>query len=318
MHTFLSQQNEVLRWIDEVTDQDVTRALVKDALNRSYRRVLSSRVWPFMKWPREETLTTVVGQKTYALKAGLNRILTLWDVQNFGWYPLIPRREWEAMAVDPSTPTDYPVGAIYGDTWPCAAQPSGAETLSVVSSSGSDTGVTLTLTGLDANGDVLTETVSATGTSPVTTASPFTYLTAITKSGTWVGTLTLSAPVAGTLLTLTPSQYSKQYMTLEFVETPQSVRSFIYTAQQMPRDLVYDNDIPATPFPYSEIHVYDALLDYTAYNTELATKEQRLWAARRDEVMKALEESVDENILGSRPRFVRNVDPVRRTLLVFP
>lgn len=309
MQTFLAQQNEVLRYIDEVDDVDVTRELVKQALNRSYHRVLGARVWPFMKWPNEETLTTVSGTRIYALKPGLTRILTLWDVANRQFYPLIPRRQWEQVAADRTESVSVPVGAIYGDTWPVQAQPSAATTLRIVSSSVSDTATTITLTGIDSSGEAISEALTASGTTQVTSTNSFAHIYAVAKAGTWVGTMTLSTSAGTTLLTLKASQDGKQYPTLEFIETPNSARVYTWTAQRAPLTLSADGDIPEVPYPYCQLHVYDALLDLTAYNTELGAKEQRLWTERLTALRNDLENSVDELIVGSQPRFIRDLEP---------
>lgn len=307
MLTFRQLQLETLRWIDEAEDTDTTLALVKDALNRSHRRLLGQRTWPFMAWPREEQLVTVSGQRTYALKHGVNKVLSLYDYDHKQPFPLISRREWEALGVDRIGTVHVPAGAIYGDTWPVAHQPASA-TVSVVSSSASDTAVTVILAGLNSNGDSTTETITATGTTPVAGTVTWLHLWSVTKVGTWVGTLTLTSG-STTLLTLTPSESAKQYPTLEFIETPNSARTYLYTAQRTPVTLANDTDIPDTPYPYSELHVYDALLDLTTYNTELGAKEQRLWMDRYDKLWAALVQSVDEGIAGSRSRSVRNLTP---------
>lgn len=313
LHTFRDLQLGVLRWIDEEADTDTTLQNVKDAINRSHRRLLTSRTWPFMQWPVEESLTTVSGTRTYALKPGMQKILTLWDVTRKEFYPLIPRREWEAVGTN-RTDLVRPVGAVYGDIWPVKQQPT-AGTLSIVSSSASDTTPTVQLTGLDADGEYVSETRTATGTSPSVTSASFSFILSVTKTGTWVGTMTLKDSAGATLLTLLPAVSSKQYPTLDFTETPDGAYPFTYTAQRLPSTLVLDGDVPDTPYPFSEIHLWDALIDLTTYNTELGNKELSVWTARRDELMKALEESVDESILGSRPRFIRNMEPTRHRVI---
>lgn len=311
MLTYRQLQLEVLRWIDEADDDDTTLANVKDALNRSHRGLLGERTWPFMAWPREESLTTVSGQRHYALKNGVSKVLTFYDQQSRAPFPLISRREWEALDVNRVDPQGSPVGAIYGDTWPVAAQPANA-VVTLVSTSASDvTSRTLILSGIDSTGNQTTETLTATGTSLVTGSVLWSHLWSVTKVGTWVGTLTL-ASAGVTLLTLTPAEVAKQYPTLEFIETPSEPRTYLYTAQRTPRTLTEDTDIPDTPYPYSEIHVYDTLLDMTTYNSELGTKEQRLWQARYDKLWNGLVNAVDERIAGSRPRFVRPMSPMRR------
>jgi len=311
MLTFRNLQLEVLRWMDEAADDDTTLANVKDALNRSHRRLLGGRTWPFMAWPREESLTTVSGQRHYALKNGVSKVLTLYDQQSRMPFPIISRREWEAIDVNRVDAQGAPAGAIYGDTWPVAAQPASA-VVTLVSTSASDvTSRTLILSGIDSMGSQTTETLTATGTSLVTGTVLWSHLWSVTKVGTWVGTLTLASG-GTTLLTLTASESAKQYPTLEFIETPSEARTYLYTAQRTPRTLTEDTDIPDTPYPYSEIHVYDALLEMTTYNNELGAKEQRLWQDRYDTLWNGLVNAVDERIAGSRPRFVRPMSPMRR------
>jgi hypothetical protein len=309
MLTYRQLQLEVLRWIDEADDADTTLALVKDAINRSHRRLLGQRTWPFMAWPREESFVTVAGQRTYALKHGVNKVLSLYDSDYGAPFPLISRREWESMGVNRTQRVDTPAGAIYGDTWPVAAQPASA-VVSVASSSASDTTVTVVLAGLNSSGDATTETITATGTTPAAGTVSWLHLWSVTKVGTWVGTMTLTS-AAVTLLTLTPSESAKQYPTLEFIETPSTPRTYLYTAQRTPVTLTNDTDIPDTPYPYSEIHVYDTLLDLSTYNTELGAKEQRVWSARYDALWASLVTAMDESIAGSRPRSIRNLNVQR-------
>lgn len=311
MLTYRQLQLETLRWIDEASDTDTTLALVKDALNRSHRRLLGERTWSFMRWPGELSFSTTAGTRVYALKHGISKILTLYDQETKSPFPLISRREWESIGVNRVDTQTYPLGAIYGDTWPVAAQPDSA-VLTLVSSSSSDTGgPTVVVSGLDASGDRVSETLTATGTSTATGTTSFSHIFSVSKVGTWVGTMTLASG-GTTLLSLTSSESAKQYPTIEFIETPSSSRTYLYTAQRTPTELSNDEDLPETPFPYSEIHIYDALLDLTTYNTELGAKEQRLWQTRRDELWNGLTQSIDEGIAGSRPRFVRNLNIGRR------
>ncbi len=311
MLTFRDLQLEVLRWIDEGEDTDTTLTNVKAAINRSHRKLLSSRTWPFMKWPTEVSFTTEPGQRVYALKNGVNKVLTLWDVQLSQPFPLVSRREWETMGIDRVGQQAVPAGALYGDVWPVSAQPAD-EVLTLTSSTDGDAGRGATFQGINTDGDLTTESVvllDVGATSAVTTTTLWSHLFSVTKTGAWAGSLSLSGVTAGTILTLTASEYGKQYPTLEFIETPSGEREYLWTAQRTPTTLVNDHDIPDTPYPYSEFHIYDALLDMTTYNTELGAKEQRLWSERLKSAWDGLVGAVDEGIAGSHPRFVRNMNP---------
>lgn len=312
MLTFRDLQLQVLRILDEsVNTADTTLALVKDAINRSHRAVLSARTWPFMRWPAEGTFTTIAGIRTYALGAGTSKLLTFYDVETKQPLPFIGRREWQSLQVNRVDTVAQPLGVIYGDHWPVQTQPRGV--VSLVSSSALDAAVTVELHGFDASGEA-TETLALTGTAPVTGTVAWTYVTAVTKLGPFSGTLTMT-DATQTCLTVPAAMAGRQYPTVEFIETPASARTYAYTAQRTPRLLVHDTDIPDTPYPWSEIHVYDALLDQTLYNSELGQKHLTLWMARREALMQGLTTAHNEIIAGSRPRFVRSMGAQRSPYL---
>jgi len=321
MHTFAELRTRVLRFLDEATNTQTSMTnLVNDALNASHTRVLLSRSWPFLRWPREETLTTVASTRVYALNHNVSRLVHLWDTTARSFVPLIPYRNWENLSVDRTETVSQPPGAVYGAWWPVAVQPSTPTTLTIQSSSSSDTtGKTVTLRGFNTNGALISESITANGTSTVASTNSYAHLLNVTKGGTWVGTMTLKES-STTLLTLLAAEEAKQYPTLEFVETPSAARTYTYAFQRTPRQLSADNDIPETPFPFSEIHVYDALLDLTNYNTEATTPEQMLWRMRRDDLYKQLCEFTDHTAaIGASPRFVRDTDAqLTRRVTIFP
>lgn len=308
MITFLDLQNRFLRWVDEAGDTSTTQALAQDAINASHRRLLLSRPWPFMLWPREETFTSVANVRTYALNPACGKLLSMWDDTQRQFYPTVSRRGWQQAGVDRTIQNVYPTGYTYGPTWPVGAQPASASTLSLVSSSSNDVTVTVILTGISNTDTYVTETVALNGLTPVTTTNSYLNVLSMTKTGTWVGTLTMSAG-STTLLTLGATEYGKAYPTIEFTEHPQAGLPFYYTFQRTPRTLINDYDIPETwPNAIAEIHVYDALLDFTTYNTELGAKEQNLWTRRYQELYNELLSTSDEAILGAMPRFVNQMD----------
>ncbi len=286
--TFLDLQNRVYRWIDEANVSGSGRPAatttfnVKDAINASHRRICAKRSWPWMQWPRTESIVTVANVKAYALKPEARKVLTLWDQLRRGYIPIMPRRSWPDNAVDLTATDVTPYGALWGATWPVSVQPTVATVLTLVSTSASDLSVTVQLEGLDASGDLQVETVAMSGTTPVSSVNTYLFVTGVSKIGTWIGTLSVKygSTVA---VSLGPTTYGKQYPTVAFVESPLGGNTYTYTFERTPRILVNDYDLPHTPYPFSEIHVYDALLDWTTYNTELGQKEQQLWKARYDD-----------------------------------
>ncbi len=310
--TFLDLQNRVYRWIDEANTSgsgspaSTTTFNVKDAINASHRRICAKRSWPWMQWPRTESIVTVANVKAYALKPEARKVLTLWDQLRRGYIPIMPRRSWPDNAVDLTATDVTPYGALWGATWPVSVQPTAATVLTLVSTSASDLSVTVQLEGLDTSGDLQVETVAMSGTTPVSSVNTYLFVTGVSKIGTWIGTLSVKYG-STTAVSLGPTTYGKQYPTVEFVESPLSGNTYTYTFERTPRILVNDYDLPHTPYPFSEIHVYDALLDWTTYNTELGQKEQQLWKARYDDLYDQMETASDAEIVGAYPRTVRDI-----------
>ena len=103
-------------------------------------------------------------------------------------------------------------------------QPSSASTISIVSSSASDTSQTVFIRGYDANGYEDYESVTLVGTTPVVTSASFLRLKEISKSGVTVGTVTLtsnSGAVTNAVLSRPMLDYRIKLMRL--VQIPSSV-----------------------------------------------------------------------------------------------
>ena len=312
MLTFSDLRTRVVRWLDEATNTaTATTNLVNDAINAAHRRICLMRPWPFMRWPQHETFTTTAGTRTYALNPNIGRLLFLWDSTNRVFVPTIPLRNWREGVVDLTTTTAQHPAAIFGGTWPVLRQPDGTNVLRIVSSSASDvTSRTVTIRGTTANGEIATETITANGTTVVAGTTVFVTVLNVTKTGTWAGTLTLGhgSPITTTLLTLTASQRGKQYPTVEFTDTPGVARAYTYGFLRVPMTLSADNDIPEIPFPWSELLVYDTLLDLATYNSEIGSQHVVIWTKRYEELLKQLTEAYDESIVGAQPRFVRDIE----------
>jgi hypothetical protein len=310
MLTFSNIKTRVLRLLDEArATSDQHESLVEEAINASHRRICLGQKWAFIKWPRRETLTTTSGTRTYALNANVGKLLDVWNSTHRRPVVFAPRRNWEMNGYDLSSTGVQGPDAILGDLWPVAAQPSSASTLRIVSSSAGDgSGEQVAIRGIDANGEIAEETLTANGTSQVAGTNSYTHILNVTKIGTWAGTMTLSTSGGTTLLTLTTAQVAKQYQTLEFIEPPGGAEVLTYSFSRIPRTLSAATDIPEVPVPFSEILVYDTLLDMTGYRTDTATEHQRLWVKRFDELWKQLSESQDEVIAAAQPRFVRDMD----------
>lgn len=310
MINFLTLQNRVLRWIDEVGDTSTTRDNVKDALNACHRTVCFAQNWPWMMWPREESFTTSVSVKTYALNPSVGKIRTLWDVDACDFAIILPRRQWESLGVSRSSQTQAPSSWVFGPVWPVSAQPSTIATISIVSDSTIQaTTAGVYIIGIDDNHNEVHETIYSHTTIPVFSVQPFEHILSVSKIGTWTSTLMIKDHAGNTILDVDSDLEGFSYPTIESTENPIAGKQFTYTFLRKPRTLTNDGDIPEIhPNDLSEILVYGALLELTTYNTELGLKEQVQWQKRYDTFMDQLEHANDEAIVGSYPRTVRDLD----------
>jgi hypothetical protein len=311
MLRYVDIKNRILRHLDEAATAAVTNttdALVEDAINASHRRLCLARSYAFMKWPREETVSSTAGVRAMTLSPHVGKLTYLWSVTDQRYVPMLPHRQWESQSVNRTVTADSSAG-IFGGFWPVMSQPTSASQVTVVSTNAGDTvSRQIAVRGVNASGDIISETITATGTTPVTSSTSFVAILNVTKLGTWAGTMTLAISGGATLLTLLASEYAKQYPTIEFVEIPASAKSFSYSFTRIPRTLTEDNDIPEIPFPFSEAIVFDALLEIGTYRTDLNATHLSMWGQRQAAIVKELNEAQDESIIASVPRTVRDLD----------
>ena len=310
--TYLDLQNRVLRWLDEADSTSThTSTRIKEALNAAQRRLYYSKPWPFAMWPNEETVTTVAGTRVYALHPSVGKIRSLWSDDDGNFASLLPRRQWEVLGINRSTTARVnPSGWTMGPIWPVSAQPTTTGTVSIVSSSTSDTtSRKLGITGIS-NGNIeVGETLTANGTTPVTSTFSYSHILSASIQGSWVGTCTFKDNAGNTMLALTTGVESRDYPTIEAAESPAGSRVYRYTFLRRCPEMVNDGDLPAIkPNDLSEVLVYDTLLDETSYNTEMTAQALSVFNKRREELWKQLCDTHDDQILGAYPRTVRDLD----------
>jgi hypothetical protein len=127
------------------------------------------------------------------------------------------------------------------------------------------------------SGAYVEESLTPNGTTPVTSTASFEKLIAVTKAAAWVGTLTLATTGGTTLLELGPTEYGRQYPQFELLSLPDRTETLNYRFYRQPLELVADNDIPEIPAPHSKILVWDALLQFAAYNSDADPKAVAVW-----------------------------------------
>ena len=265
--TFKDLYSTVLQWTGDADDQAQMRDLAKDAVARSHERRLTSGRFAFMLFPKPQSLVTVAGQQAYSLnEAFLSPLymqnLTLGQPVNLPPYQniidLIPSVSGEAEG--PSYATIHGVSKLQ-------KQPTAASRLTVTGENGKKVKVY----GETANGLEEEEL-----TAPTQGSVQFITVLDVTKTDTWTATMTLSAENGGTLLTLSPTQYGRQFRQLWFPTPPNSSHTLEYQFFRHPKRLSHDNDIPDTPYPFDQLHILDALIELQGF-TRATPAEIRRW-----------------------------------------
>lgn len=317
--TFKDLQNRVLRMLDETASgSPTTLALVKDFLNSAHYQRCMEFPWNFMLWPQEVTFSTEASRRVYALHEEFGRPLYIRNNTTKEYMEEVPIRGLPEDNADWNNDTGDAWHFFYGGMQPVTRQPSAAATVSVVSSSASDTTPSVTIYGQNASGQVVSEAVTLTGTTPAVSTTSFQVILDVVKSAATVGTVTVSAE-SQTILTLLPAQMGKQYKTIHLIELPGSSQTIGYRFYRQPRQLSADYDIPLIPAPHSEVLVWDALMMMAGYLTQTNPQTISLWAERRGAAEKSLYQALanDGQTLEARPQYVRYMDAGRDDPRVF-
>lgn len=308
--TFRSLYEQVAAQQDERTDAGTTRDLIKEYLNQAHSLRCTEYAQHFLLWDREETLTTVIGQQTYALHQMFDRPLYFINRTSRAWLVEVPNRTLNPVEYEvPSTPQGAARNFSFWGYEAVKAQPTAASVITFVSDNAADTGSTrqVAVKGINASGELVADVVTMSGTTPVATTLQFERVLAITKGAAFTGTLTATANSgAVTLLSLSPTEFGRQYRLINLLESPSSAESIGYRFYRKPLYLVNDYDVPDIPAPYSQILVYDALLLMAAYNTDVSEKSIVIWREAQRRWEKALAAHCAESqTLQSRSQYVQ-------------
>lgn len=287
MKTFVQLQREVLRYFDveDEPDGSADKELVKSALNEANQQRATEDKWTFMRSP-VHTLAVVAGTQTYVLPhENLRKLHYLWSTTNRYFLSETPMREvpYADISFDQS---DTGTSKLYeiAEMSPTKAQPSTVAPLSVESTeTETEDEVLLYIEGYDADGASISEEV-APGDN---TTQDFSKVTYVAKVGDWEGTMTLDDDAGNNLLTLTASQYAKQYPVLKFMAIPTQADTCTYRFFKKPRVMTRDYDVPDLPFPTCNILVFDALLSLATYN-ELDSESVNIWREKQSQWMMEL------------------------------
>lgn len=302
IQTFKNLQDKVLRYLDEAGDTSTTLALVKDALNTANTKRATAEKWPFMLWDTVELLNVTSGQQTYTLHPEYFRASYFWNRTQQDYVTQEIEATLPSAGVDRNVDTGAALQLLLEGRSEVAAQPASASVLTLASSDSSDDGArSVVVRGNTVNGP-RTESITCGGSSTVA----FTKVLKLTKIGTWVGTMTLTAG-ATTLLTLFPEESGRSYQQVSFLAIPDGNEVIDYRFYRQPIAMSYDEDRPEIPTPFEDLLTYDALLYFASYNQYDAGVVNR-WQREQGELLLALQQAYsDDSALEARTRYASYV-----------
>jgi hypothetical protein len=310
LYTFDALRREVLRNLDEEDDSATTEQLAGDFLNQAHQVRAIKYANHFLLYPRALTLITQVGVQRYTLSPLVDRLLYLRNDSQATLMREIPNRGLSSGEFDWAAETGSASEFMFWGHSPVAAQPSSASVLVMISSSTSDTSGTASVVvkGVTSSGDIVAEEFSMNGTTAVTGTTEFVEILSIVKSGEFAGTLTIVSNGGDvTILTLGAFEMGKQYRQIYLVQSPDTPETLSYRFYRKPLILINDFDVPDLPSPYSQLLVWDALLLFGGYNTDIRSETLSMWRDQRDQWEEALESYLrDVSTLGAQPLFVQN------------
>lgn len=300
MLTFKNIQDEVLLYWDAPGDTGDFLTLVKNAINDAIAYRVNKQKWNFMLWEDTLTFSTADGTFGYALHPLVNQLHRIYNTTTSTPLVEVPTREYyEGL----SSKYDF----HWVEPSPVLGQPSTTATVSIVSSSASDTEAAkaVTIRFLDGSDDIQEETITPTGVSTASTTASAKKILSVTKAGTWVGTMTLADNASNTMLILLTSEYGKQYPQIRLLADPEATETVEYRFYRIPRVLADDNDIPDIPFPYSHIITWDALMVLSSYDE---AKIPKFWVLNQQKWETAMAlRYLEGDTPGARARQVKNV-----------
>lgn len=258
------------------------------------------------------TLTTVVGQTSYALPEDFLSMLYVQDPTTYEFLEEVPPRMIEEAGQEVPEEGSYVNRFRITQLSGIKAQPSAAGVVVVTPSGGSEAAANgIVVQGLDANGNWIEETLSS-GSSwaSLTSSNSFLNVTNIIKTGaTWTRTITVTVGLV-TLLSLTSSQTTKQYTMLELPVSPTQASTLRYRYYRKPVDLVYDYQLPQIPEAYGDILEYEALKLLPGF-TKPDGAELSAWIEHVEDLKAGLAQNYQNaRSLGGRVKRVRSIERI--------
>lgn len=308
IQNFKQLQDEVLGWLDEVTNEDTTRDNVKAALNAAHLARLTQQDWNFMLWPTPLTFTTTSGTLKYSLHSEFHKAFYFFNQTTKAYLIEMNPRQIGPSGVRWNTHTGPASRFQIRGVSPVASQPTAAGVITVVSSSAADTTQVVRVEGTDSAGTYrIFEEFTLTGTSTVTGSKTFSDpILSVSLSAECAGNITVAR--SNTLVVLSPGEISRSYPQMYLLNNPTTQSTIEYLFYRQPRKLEDDSDVPDIPPPYQSIIVFDALILMAAYNEDINQNHIRIWTEQATKLENAMMTWDEGNSLESEPRYIRTTD----------
>lgn len=303
MRTFSDIRDEVMAWMDEVGEENLTKTNVDNAINRAHEMRVAMHPWHFMLWPKEEQFTTVSNQIEYMLHPQYHKPLWFWNSSLRLPLREVPFRNVPSLGIQyqqelAGNASEF---SMIGRS-PVAQQPlSGGSVITLTSDA--PTTASIQLMGEMTTG-FGTETLALTAGTTIASTGVFKTITRVTKMTAWTTSFTLTDSGANNLLTLTASEYGRTYPQLMLYAKPAGGEIIKYRFYRAPVVLTNDYDITDIPHPYDSILTYDTLLLMTGYNAKVSPVAIQEWTRMRAEIERQLFDFDSEHSLHGYTQFV--------------
>ena len=300
------------------------RTIIQNAVRRSYRKILS--LVDAETEVREFSLAVTTGIKEWGLPQYVKEVLGMEDASNkkvlLGKSYNNFRKEYPG-----TTSTGDPDFYYKFGKRGVQKNPTSASTLTAVSTASADTGI-IRIIGFDGSSNIVTETLTLTGLTAVTSTKSYTSVERVVKDRTtanlvMTGDVTIATSGGTTLAHIPTWVTSPQYQWIGLHPTPDSSITYTIQAMMYKPDLRNDSDWPDIDEEYHDLILFDACVTVMPIfgKDTLANQNRSLFTERVKQMRRTIDKDFDlsdlvfcdaslgSNILPQRP-LISGVDIV--------
>jgi len=244
--------------------------IVKRMVNVVYFRVLEEVDTPYEE--REFTISSVASQRSLGMPLWVRKILNIEDTDTPRMLNEASARMFDRTRAG-STETGTPANFFVSQSRGVQAQPSADGTVTVESDDAGDYGSDhkVRLEGFDTSGNLVSELITLTGTTPVTSANSYSSslgLERIVKApaagATFTGSVTLKDSAGNSLAVIPVAWESPDFVWIEFDPIPGSAISYTVRAEMRVPPLVNDFDWPKFDEQFHDLLIWGVTQDLLA------------------------------------------------------